>query len=63
DILRYSMYNHGYGDRDTALNLFNALSTDVKANILNADYSIAEKYCPQKIQIGKVLKKTHEDLS
>ncbi len=63
DILRYSMYNHGYGDRDTALNLFNALSTDVKTNILKADYSIAEKYCPQKIQIDKVLKKTHEDLS
>ena len=63
DILRFSMYNHGYEDRDTALNLFNALSTVVKANILKADYSIAEKYCPQKIQIGKVLKKTHEDLS
>jgi len=63
DILRFSMYNHGYGDRDTALNLFNALSTVVKANILKADYSIAEQYCPQKIKIGKVLKKTHEDLS
>ena len=63
DILRYSMYNHSYGDRDTALSLFNALPTDVKANILKADYSIAEQYCPQKIQIGKVLKKTHEDLS
>jgi len=63
DILRFSMYNQGYGDRDTALNLFNTLSTDVKANILKADYSVAQKYCPQKIQIGKVLKKTHEDLS
>jgi len=63
DILRYSMYNHSYGDRDTALSLFNALPTDVKANILKADYSIAEKYCPQKILIGKVLKKTHKDLT
>jgi len=63
DILRYSMYNHSYGDRDRALTLFNALPTDIKANILKADYSIAEKYCPQKIPIGKVLKKTHEDLT
>ena len=63
DILRYSMYNHSYGDRDTALTLFKALPTDTKANILKADYSKAEKYCPQKIQIGKVLKKTHEDLT
>ena len=63
DILRYSMYNHSYGDRNTALSLFNRLPTDVKANILKADYSVAEKYCPQKIQIGNVLKKTHEDLA
>ena len=63
DILRYSMYNHSYGDRDTATRLFNALPTDIKANILKADYSRAEKDCPQKIQIGKVLEKTHEDLT
>jgi predicted aldo/keto reductase-like oxidoreductase len=63
DILRYSMYDHSYGDRDTALTLFNALPSDIKANILKADYSKAEKYCPQKIQIGKVLKNAHEDLT
>ena len=63
DILRYSMYHHSYGDRNTALTLFNALPKNIKANILKADYSKAEKYCPQKIQIGKVLKKTHEDLT
>ena len=63
DLLRYSMYYHSYGDRDTALRFFNALSTDMKANILRADYSKAEKHCPQKIKIGEVLKKTHEDLT
>ena len=62
DIMRYSMYNHSYGDRKTALRLFNGLSTAVKANILKADYSNAEKYCPQKIQIGRVLKKTYAEL-
>jgi hypothetical protein len=63
DVLRYSMYNHSYGDRDRALTLFKSLPTDIKANILKADYAKAEKYCPQKIQIGKVLKKAHEDLT
>ena len=63
DILRYSMYNHSYGDRGKALTLFNALPADVKANIVKVDYSKAEKYCPQNIQIGKVLKKTYEDLT
>ena len=63
DILRYSMYYHSYGDRDTAVKLFNTLPSDVKSNIHEADYSKAEKYCPQKIRIGKVLKKTLRDLS
>jgi predicted aldo/keto reductase-like oxidoreductase len=63
DILRYSMYHHSYGDRATALALFKALPAETRANILKADYSKAEKRCPQKIQITKILKKTHEDLS
>jgi predicted aldo/keto reductase-like oxidoreductase len=63
DMMRCSMYHHGYGDRDKALTLYNALPPDTKANILVADYSTAEKRCPQKIQIGNVLKKTTEGLS
>jgi len=63
DIMRYSMYYHGYGDRDTAVRLFNALPEDVKSNIHKADYSRAEKHCPQRIEIGKVLKNTVHDLS
>ena len=63
DILRFSMYLNSYGDRDKASTLFNALPTDIKLNILKADYSKAEQYCPQKMQIGKVLKKALEDLA
>jgi len=63
DLLRCSMYNHSYGDRDKALTLFNTLPADIKASILKADYSKAEKNCPQKIQIGKILRKTHADLT
>jgi hypothetical protein len=63
DVLRYSMYHHSYGDRETALSLFNSLPADVRTNILKADYSKAERYCPQKILIGKVLKKTYKDLT
>ena len=63
DILRYAMYDCSYGDRGRALTLFDALPADVKANIVQADYSRAEKSCPQRIQIGKVLRKTYEDLA
>ena len=63
DVLRCSMYYNGYGDRDKALALFNALPTAQKANIFRTDYSQAEKNCPQNILIGRVLKEIHEDLS
>ena len=62
DILRYSMYHHSYGEQDKAHRLFNALSPDVKSNILKADYSKAEKRCPQNIQIAKVLKEAYAKL-
>jgi predicted aldo/keto reductase-like oxidoreductase len=63
DIMRCSMYHNGYGDREKAMTLFNGLPPDTKANILVVDYSIAEKRCTQKIQIGKVMQKACEDLS
>jgi predicted aldo/keto reductase-like oxidoreductase len=63
DVLRCSMYYNSYRDRDKALALFNALPADQKADICRTDYSKAEKNCPQKIQIGKVLQKIHQDLT
>jgi len=62
DILRCSMYAHGYGSRDMALSLFNTLPAGARDNVFKADYSKAEKSCPQKIQIGRVLKRVCEDL-
>ena len=62
DVMRYSMYHHGYGDRETAARLFRKLPADVRDNLLGTDYTKAERDCPQKIQIGAVLKKAHEDL-
>jgi predicted aldo/keto reductase-like oxidoreductase len=63
DIMRYCMYHHGYGDRDTAARLFNELPEDAKANILRADFRSAEKRCPQRLQIGDVLKRAFQDLA
>ena len=62
DILRCSMYNDSYGDREAAINLFNRLPKAVKEKVLVADYSLAEERCPQDIQIGKILNKTYENL-
>jgi predicted aldo/keto reductase-like oxidoreductase len=56
DIMRYSMYHHGYGDRETAAYQFRQLPLHVRDAILRADYTLAERNCPQKIEIGKVIK-------
>ncbi len=63
DILRYSMYNCSYGDRETASTLFHALPLDIKTNLLKTDFSEAENRCPQKMRIGKVLRTALEDLT
>ena len=62
DVMRCSMYYNGYGDRDKAAALFNAITAKNRENILKMDYSKAEKHCPQKMQIRRILKKTYEDL-
>ena len=63
DIMRCAMYHNSYGDRDTALRLFSEIPENVRSNILRANYFKAEKYCPQNIRIGKVLKQTCDDLT
>jgi predicted aldo/keto reductase-like oxidoreductase len=63
DILRYCMYDHGYNDRAMASELFKALPADTKAKIIKTDYSKAETYCPQRMPIGKLLKKAHGELA
>lgn len=63
DILRCSMYHHGYGDRDKAARLFSSLPADVTAKIPKADYTRAEACCPHKIQIGRIVNQTCADLA
>ena len=62
DVLRYSMYHHGYGDRETAARLFKALPAAGRDRIPTADFTAAERCCPQKIQIGKLMRQACEDL-
>jgi len=63
DVLRYSMYNCSYGDRVTARTLFNAIPPDIRAAIDGADYTKAEKRCPQKMPIGRLMRMASEDLA
>ncbi len=63
DIMRYSMYHHSYKDRETASRLFNELPEGARANIMRADFRLAERRCPQKIQIASILKNALYELT
>lgn len=55
DVMRYLMYARGYGDQVRAGALFRSLPEQARADIVNIDYTLAEKRCPQEIAIGKIM--------
>ena len=59
ELCRYAMYKNSYGDADRARELFHALPESVRRKIPTMDYTRAEAVCPQKIQIGKVLREEY----
>jgi predicted aldo/keto reductase-like oxidoreductase len=56
DVMRYLMYYHSYGDRDRARAHFAELAPEVRDRLASLDFSDAERRCPQKLQIGKLMK-------
>ena len=55
NVMRYLMYCRSYGDRDMAITKFNKLPAETRQKLATADYSQAERKCPQGIAIGKLM--------
>jgi predicted aldo/keto reductase-like oxidoreductase len=55
DIMRYLMYYNSYGHRQRARKLFAKIPRHVRARLHTTDYGIAERQCPQKLPIGKLI--------
>ncbi|MGD8369469.1 MAG: aldo/keto reductase [Desulfobacterales bacterium] len=62
DIMRHAMYRHSYGERDRAARYFRSLPVEVKGRLRSADFSNAEKACPQRIPIARVVAEIREEL-
>jgi len=56
DVLRYMMYYHSYGEKDRARYHFREIPEAIKGTLASRDYSLAERVCPNKIEIGKAMK-------
>jgi hypothetical protein len=57
------MYSLNYNEPVWARELFNKIPVTERERILNLDFSIAEQKCPQKIEIGKLIKEACCELS
>ena len=63
DVMRYMMYFNSYGDHDRAREHFAGLPDNVRGQLARADYTLAERKCPQNLPIAKLMKKASELLA
>jgi predicted aldo/keto reductase-like oxidoreductase len=63
DVMRCLMYGRNYGDQDYAVTEFKSISENSRRHLVELDYSPAEKKCPQKLPIRKLIMEAIEELS
>lgn len=63
DVMRYLMYARCYGDMHSAKSLFNELPLNIREEMVQIDYQKAEKACPQRMQIGRLMREASTELA
>ena len=56
DVMRYLMYDHSYGESKRAKTFFKEIPSEVRECMANIDYRTSEQKCPQKMQIGRLMR-------
>ena len=62
-IMRYLMYSRQYGEHDHACERFKNIAPGIRQKMNDLDYSLAEQRCPQKMQIGRLMREANAELS
>ncbi len=62
NIMEMLMYSRGYGITDMVARMFARLPSQIQRKIASSDYSGAEKICPQKMPITKLMKEAYLEL-
>jgi len=62
DVMRCLMYYRDYGERDLAREVFAGLPEQARAQLASIDYSRAERACPRKLAISKLMREAAEIL-
>jgi predicted aldo/keto reductase-like oxidoreductase len=63
DIMRYLMYSRSYGDRDHAKAEYRKIPLQIRERLIGIDYSPAEKKCPQKMAIARLMREAADELA
>ena len=58
DVMRCLMYFHSYQDHGLARSIFESLPARTRALLTQLDFSEAERSCPRKLPIGKLMRET-----
>ena len=63
DIMRALMYCRSYGDREQAKETFAQIPPETRMQIARIDFSAAERCCPQKMEIGRLMREAVDELA
>ena len=63
DIMRYLMYARCYGELDKARSQFRKLPPRVRNHMAELDFKEAERKCPQRIDIGRLMREAATELA
>jgi predicted aldo/keto reductase-like oxidoreductase len=63
DVMRYLMYCRSYGDRDHAKAEYSKIPLKIRKRLTKIDYSPAEKKCPQKMAIARLMQEAADELA
>jgi len=63
NIMRSLMYRNSYGNEQLAKQTFAEIPAQVRARLLNIDYSAAEARCPQGMPIARLMKQAIDNLA
>ena len=63
DTMRYLMYSRSYGDRNYAAAEFKKIPHKIRRQMVSVDYSLAEKNCPQRLAISRLMHEALKEFS
>jgi predicted aldo/keto reductase-like oxidoreductase len=63
DVMRCLMYARSYGNHKKACDHFNKIPQKIRQQMIHLDYASAERKCPRKVAIGKLIRTAIKELS